>query len=124
MPRSLRIAIADDEAEVRHYFADELTKGGHQIVVLASNGRELVERCLVKPPELLITDIRMDDQSGIEAMRQLAAKSPLPTILVSAHDRSEGLGSNHADQVVAFLPKPVKLPELLAAVEAAATQIP
>ena len=123
MARSLKIAIADDEAEVRQHFADALVASGHQILVSASNGHELVERCRATRPELLITDIRMDGLTGIQAMHELSQQGPLPTILISAHYKYEELDGDSHGQVVAFLQKPVKLADLYEAVEQAAKAI-
>ena len=116
MPRSLRIAIADDEREVRQYFAQALNKLGHQVVVVAKDGQELVDGCQANRPELLVTDIRMEGMTGIEAMQQLAQQGPIPTILISAHYRAEELDADLDGQVLTFLAKPVKLAELAAAV--------
>jgi response regulator NasT len=122
MSTPLRIAIADDEADVRNYFVKALRRGGHEVVVEAADGRELVERCRVERPDLLITDIRMDHMTGIEAMYELARDGPIPTILISAHYRPEDVdGLNEG--VIAFLSKPVKLAELMATVNEAAHKL-
>src|SRR5690606_5447251 len=102
MPKSLRIAIADDEPEVLQYFVQALGRGGHEVVVAAADGFELVSRCRMERPDLLITDIRMEGMSGIEAMQELAKDGPLPTILISAHHRVEDLDSRYSDQLAAF----------------------
>ncbi|MEM8865911.1 MAG: response regulator [Planctomycetota bacterium] len=123
MGRSLKIAIADDEPEVRDYFAKALASLGHKVVVVAADGDELINMCLAIQPDLLITDIRMPGTTGIEAMRALSTPRPLPTILISAHYRQEDLQADLNDQVVAFLAKPVKLADLSAAVAKATEQI-
>ena len=123
MGPTLKIAVADDEPEVRDYFAKALSGLGHDVVVVASNGRELVEKCRLARPDLLITDIRMDELSGIEAVKQLASESPILTILISAHYRPEDLDGDLDHGVMAFLPKPVKLADLAAAVAEVAARI-
>ena len=45
MNLSLRIAVADDEPDMRDYFKKSLLRLGHQVVAVAKNGRELVELC-------------------------------------------------------------------------------
>ena len=123
MSRSLKIAIADDEPEVLEYFAMVLEEKGHQVVVTAGNGRELVERCRVQRPDLVITDIRMDELTGVEAIMQLNSDGPLPTILMSAHYRLEELDGNLDEQLIVFLPKPVKADRLIDAVLEAAKRL-
>ena len=46
MSRPLRIAVADDETDVRDYFRRLLPRLGHQAGSVVQTGRELVERCL------------------------------------------------------------------------------
>ena len=43
MTRSLKIAVADDELDMRDYFQQILPLLGHQVVGVAKDGRELVE---------------------------------------------------------------------------------
>ena len=50
MNPSLRIAVADDELDMRDYFKKSLPRLGHQVVAVAQNGRELVEQCKALPP--------------------------------------------------------------------------
>jgi response regulator NasT len=45
MTEPLRIAVADDEPDMRDYFARILPRLGHQVVASAANGEELVARC-------------------------------------------------------------------------------
>jgi CheY-like chemotaxis protein len=123
MRKSLRIAVADDEPDLLDYFARALVKSGYEVVVAATNGRELVERCRAQMPDLLVSDIRMDGMTGIDAMRELAMDGPIPTILISAHYQAEDFNGQLDDQVVAFLRKPVKLPDLVAAVAEAARSL-
>ena len=55
MSHSLRIAIADDEPDMRDYFQEVLPRMGHTVVALAQNGRELVDLCRATNPDLVIT---------------------------------------------------------------------
>ena len=74
-------------------------------------------------PDLVITDIRMDELTGVEAMMQLNSDRPIPTILMSAHYRPEELDGNLDEQLIAFLPKPVKADRLIDAVVEAAKRL-
>ena len=65
MKKSLRIAVADDELDMREFFQRMLSRNGHQVVSVAENGRQLVEQCRELQPDLVITDIKMPDLDGI-----------------------------------------------------------
>ena len=67
MSRALRIAVADDEPDMRDYFRTILPRLGHEVVAVAETGRELVEQCRATRPDLVITDIKMPDMDGIDA---------------------------------------------------------
>ena len=42
---ALRIAVADDEPDMREYFERILPRLGHEVVSVAATGTELVEHC-------------------------------------------------------------------------------
>ena len=119
MVQAIRLAIADDEPEVREYFAAALRQQGYAVVAVVGNGAELVAQCHELRPDLVITDIRMEGLNGIEAMQEIARDQPIPTILISAHFQHDQLDDGANGHVVACLPKPVKLATLIDAVEQA-----
>ena len=45
MTSGLRIAVADDEPEMRDFFEKVLPRFGHQVVAVAENGAQLIEHC-------------------------------------------------------------------------------
>jgi two-component system response regulator PilR (NtrC family) len=62
-----RILVVDDERSMRELLAIVLKREGHD-VLLADNGRSAVEMLEREPIELLISDIRMPDMSGVEVL--------------------------------------------------------
>ena len=52
MTKGLRIAVADDELDMRDFFERMLKRLGHQVVSVAENGRELVKHCRELRPDL------------------------------------------------------------------------
>jgi response regulator NasT len=112
MSQALRIAVADDEVDMQDYFRKILPRLGHQVVVVAATGRELVERCRAECPDLVITDIKMPDMDGIEAAVQIYKERPLPVILVSAHHDAQLIERAEADHILAYLVKPIKQADL------------
>ena len=112
MNTPLRIAVADDEPDMRDYFARILPHLGHRVVAVAQNGAELVALCRTACPDLVVTDIKMPELDGIEAAAQLYQERPVPVILVSAHHDRELIDRAEADHVMAYLVKPIKQVDL------------
>jgi response regulator NasT len=116
MTQALRIAVADDELDVRDYYQRLLPRLGHQLVAVAQTGRELIERCHALRPDLVITDIKMPDMDGIEAAEAINADEPIPVILVSAYHRPQLFDRAKGDHILAYLVKPTKQADLEAAI--------
>ncbi len=112
MTRSLKIAVADDEFDMRDYFQKILPLLGHQVVAVAETGRELVDLCATTKPDLVITDIKMPDMDGIDAAAQIYCKVAIPVILVSAYHDPEFIRRAEADHIMAYLVKPIKQADL------------
>jgi response regulator NasT len=112
MNRALRIAVADDEPDMRDYFRKILPRLGHQVVAAAETGRELIEQCRTAHPDLVITDIKMPDMDGIDAAVRIYQDGPLPVILVSAYHDPELIARAEADHILGYLVKPIKQSDL------------
>jgi response regulator NasT len=112
MTQSLRILVADDEADMREYFQRALPAIGHQVVGVASTGAELVALCRDLEPDLVITDIKMPDLDGIDAAKQVYQERAVPFILVSAYHEPELLERAEQEQILAYLVKPIKQADL------------
>jgi response regulator NasT len=112
MTRSLRIAVADDEPDMRDYFQTILPHLGHEVVSVASTGRELVEHCRRFKPDLVITDIKMPDRDGIDAAVELCCERPVPVILVSAYHNPQLIERAEVEPILAYLVKPIKQADL------------
>jgi len=112
MTQNLRIAIADDELDMREYFQKILPVLGHTVVSVAKTGKELVEHCLAHKPDLVVTDIRMPDMDGIDAAVEIYRQGAIPVILVSAYHDSKLIDRAESDHILAYLVKPIKQADL------------
>src|SRR5665811_2606045 len=87
-------------------------------VVTASSGEEALAKAEQIRPDIILLDIVMPDLDGIEVMRQLRERRPVPVILLTAKastaDKAKGLDLG-ADDYVA---KPFHPDELAARVRA------
>jgi len=115
MARKLRIAVADDEPDVRDYFCVMLPRLGHQVVAVAASGRELVALCREHEPDLIVADVRMPEMDGDVAIDQICQMRPTPFILISAYSKPLSL-DNVGSVGRAYLTKPVKREDLEGAI--------
>lgn len=117
-----QILIIDDDAQVRSMLAETLRLEGYEVAE-AANGKEGVELYREQPTPLVITDIIMPEQDGVEAIHALRREFPLVKIIAisggSANIRGDYLlGTANALGAVRTFSKPVDISELLAAVGA------
>jgi response regulator NasT len=119
--QSLRIAVADDEVDTVEYLVELLQRLGHQAVA-ARSGTQLLELCRAAPPDLIITDIRMEGLDGIEAGTAINRQVPVPVILISAFHDAELLSRAQAPHVMAYLVKPIRQADLEAAITLAVSR--
>jgi two-component system response regulator PilR (NtrC family) len=66
--RPARILVVDDERSMRELLAIVLRREGYE-VLLAESGRSAIEVLEREPVDLLISDIKMPDLSGVEVLR-------------------------------------------------------
>jgi AmiR/NasT family two-component response regulator len=116
MSKGLKIAVADDERDMREYLHEVLPRLGHEVVAMAENGRQLAEQCKAARPDLVITDIKMPDMDGIETSVAVNRERQTPVILVSAHHDAETLTRLGIDHIMGYLVKPVSEADLKAAI--------
>lgn len=116
MKCSMRIAVAEDEPDVRDYFRRILPQLGHECVGVAADGQELVQLCRDQRPDLVITDLRMPGMDGDQAMKLVCAERPTPCIFVTAFSKPIPDGNGFGQFGWVCLTKPVSRDELNSAI--------
>jgi response regulator NasT len=116
MNRTLRVAIADDELDMREFLDETLRRLGHDVVAAAGTGRQLVDACLAEHPDLVITDIRMPELDGLDAAQAIYDRQPIPIIVITAHHDEEFVERAQERHVLAFLVKPIEESDLAPAI--------
>ncbi len=76
-----RILIIDDEIDLRTLLVRALKAAGHT-VTQAGTGREAIPMLRADPPDLVLTDLVMPDQDGLEVIMMI--RKELPAIRVIA----------------------------------------
>lgn len=122
----LRVLVADDNQEIRNAYENILkTKETIEVVGVASDGQEALEKAIELEPDVLVLDVRMPNMDGLAAAnRMLAAGSQTAIVLVSAYDELAFLRAimHEGTSGRAYLLKTSlgDIPEFIRVVEAAA----
>lgn len=87
----MKILIADDHAIVRQGLKLILRESGNSFSVgEARNGEELLQRVGEAEWDVVILDISLPDQSGLEILKRLKALRPkLPVLILSMHGEEQ-----------------------------------
>ncbi|MFO0814208.1 MAG: response regulator [Gemmatales bacterium] len=117
MPRPLRIAIADDEAEIRDHYSKVIKRLGHEVVAAVDNGDALIEVCARLHPDLIISDVRMPQLDGEQALRAIWKNEAIPAILISAYQLPRDFPPDDVQVAWSYLRKPVKRQDFEAAIQ-------
>jgi DNA-binding response OmpR family regulator len=116
------VLVIEDERSLRDFVREALERAGHE-VSLAADGRDGLRQCRASraPVDLVITDLIMPEQEGLETIMLLRRERPaLPVIAMSG-----GGGGGRTRDLLATarilgaartLAKPFRLAELLTAV--------
>ena len=75
IPDVARVLVVDDDAAVCNLVAAMLEGGGYQVSV-ASNGREALSMLAAGDFEVIITDLVMPEQEGIETIKLIRRDHP------------------------------------------------
>ncbi len=70
-----RILVIDDDESVRSTLEEMLVRDGHTVAT-AENGLKGVELFRARPFDVVITDIIMDEQEGLETIMALRHEAP------------------------------------------------
>jgi DNA-binding NarL/FixJ family response regulator len=115
-PMGLRVVLADDHQVVREGFRVLLERAGFEVTAEASDGWDavrLVEKCL---PDVAILDVSMPMLNGLDAAREILARTPkLPVVLLTVHTEEHLILSALRAGVRGYIIKTQAANELLAA---------
>jgi len=113
MADPFRVLVVDDEPAQRELVAGFLRKHGFD-VVLAGGGREAVARFKQEPFDLVLTDQRMPDLSGLEVLEAVRSASPeTAVVIITAYGTIETAVSAVKAGAADYLTKPLNLDDLL-----------
>jgi DNA-binding response OmpR family regulator len=110
----MKLLLVEDELDIRRFLAHALSEAGYQVDV-ASDARAAMKLAPDSDYHLLVVDLGLPDQDGIDlitALRQTGVRAPVLILSArrSVDERVKGLEQGGDD----YLTKPFALAELLA----------
>ena len=110
--------VVEDDSTIRHLVTNYLED--HDIRAVSASRRDEVLMLLTRSrPDLVILDLRLGREDGLDLLREIRADSDIPVIIITGHRRDEidrvlGLELGADD----YITKPFGLRELLARIRA------
>lgn len=114
----LRVAVADDEPLIRAFLEDTMANLGHEVVLSAANGEDLVQGYRHYRPDLIVTDIHMPVRDGVDAVREICKERTLPVVFMTGFAERGRVASCPGEcGVFVYLVKPVGSLKLQTAID-------
>lgn len=117
---AVRIIIADDNRLLRELLAGQLLDAPNiEVVALAENGKEAVDKAFVLIPDIILMDIDMPVLNGVEATIQLHNELPdIRIIALTGHSKKEYIKKMLEAGASGYLNKNCEYDELIKAIHA------
>jgi two-component system, OmpR family, response regulator len=116
--RRVRVLVVEDDPALKRMIKNYFSENNIESVT-ASNGQELTDQLGRNVISLIVLDLRLGSEDGLDILRKIRSNSDVPVIVITGHRRDEidrivGLELGADD----YLTKPFNLRELLARVRA------
>lgn len=108
--RMMRILIVEDDTQTRESLALYFTKAG--CTVLPAENTSEARHCLSQEPDVILADISLPGQSGIEFCRSVQKIRPIPVIFLTARDHEEDILEGYEAGCQEYVTKPIS-PKIL-----------
>jgi len=115
-----KVLVADDDDALVNTLTLILKEHGYRVVTVP-NGERLLERIQEEQPDLVLLDIMMPNVDGLQLLQRIRSEPrwrDLPVLMISSMPPEEGTVKSLEIGASDFVPKPFRMKELLARVEA------
>jgi two-component system KDP operon response regulator KdpE len=116
--RTISILVVDDEPPIRRLLRNTLAVQDYRVVE-AATGKEALDAARREKPDLVVLDLGLPDSDGLDIIRELRARSPIPIVVLSSRGDEKGkvaaldLGADD------YVTKPFGIEELMARIRTA-----
>lgn len=113
-----RILVVDDEEIIRDVIASKIQKSLGYEVLQAGNGVEALKSVEAMMPDLIITDIKMPEMSGIELLGEIRRRRiSVPVIILTGYGTMEDAITAIRLGAKSFIKKPFDINQVITLIE-------
>lgn len=121
MTTALRVWLVDDDASIR-WVLERALRAGDMVPRSFESAERVLEALQRETPDVLMTDIRMPGQSGLDLVARLHAEHPaLPIIVMTAYSDLGNAVSAYEHGAFEYLSKPFDIDQVVELVRRAAS---
>jgi two-component system KDP operon response regulator KdpE len=118
MDNKCNILVIDDEIQIRRFLKISLESAGYKIHEASDANEGLIKSTSVKP-EMILLDLGLPDEDGLEVLKKIRGWSNVPVIILSVRNSEQTIVSALDMGANDYLTKPFNTNELLARIRAA-----
>ena len=116
-PMTRRLLVVDDDSAVRRSLSQTLAEEGYDVRV-AESGEHALNEFRERPPDVVLSDVRMPGIDGIDLLKLLRERAPsVDVILMTAYEDMATVARAMREGAFDFLVKPLELGELRVVLE-------
>ncbi len=119
---ALRLLVVEDHEATRTVLTRLLTRSGHQVTT-ASTIHEALLAFSAERFDAVVSDLGLPDGSGLDLMREIQRRRPVPGIALSGYGMEDDLRQTKEAGFTAHLVKPVNLDQLRQVLAQLATRV-
>ncbi|MBU8877851.1 chemotaxis response regulator protein-glutamate methylesterase [Bacillus sp. FJAT-29790] len=107
--RKINVLVVDDSSFMRKLISDFLSEDPQiQVIGTARNGEIAIKKIRELKPDVITMDVEMPVLNGLEALKLIMAKQPIPVVMLSSTTKEGADNTLTAIQygAIDFIPKP------------------
>lgn len=111
----MHVLLVEDDNGVAEALVESLEARGHTVTSVRRGGDALIRH---RDADMMLLDLGLPDMDGLEVLRKVRQVSELPVMVLTARDDERSIVRGLRLGADDYLPKPVRLAELLARMDA------
>ena len=118
---TISVLVADDHPMIRSGLDGLFSGTDISVIAVAENAKDAVDQTVAKRPDVVLLDVRMNENSGLDALEQIKQLDPeIPVVILSTYDNPTYVARAHALGACDYVTKGTSRDDLVRVVRAAA----